>query len=212
MLNRMPGTGHMDKALTHFDRVSIFGPSALVLVVVLAIDFAISALHSYQEWRGAGAPLWRNFGAIVGVHVPDWLGFLAFTVALTVALWLLSLAGMAGWLPFKGPVNAGCAAAALGALVGARLSDTLVSHVAPHALGYRPNPGLSSTPLYVVEALFIGLAFQPGLAADPRSAACGFALGALFFVLVLPGLWLLGLLVPGWKRPRWRRWQPMPQQ
>ena len=202
----------MDEARIHFDQVSIFGPSALVLVVVLACDFAISAVHSWQEWKGAGAPLWRNFGAIVGLHLPDWLGFLGFTVALTLALWGLALAGMAGWLPFAGPLNISCSVGALGALVGGRLFDTLVSHVTPYAVGYRPNPGLSSTPLYVLEAVFIAVAFQPGLAAYPTPAWIGFAFGAVFFVLVLPALWLLRLLVPVWRRPRWRRWQPMPDQ
>jgi hypothetical protein len=98
----------------------------------------------------------------------------------------------------------------LGALIGARLSDTLISHVLLYGVGYRPNPGLSSTPLYVLEALFIVWAFQPRLAANPSSAKAGLVLGILAFVLVLPGLWLVRQAMPAWKRSPWPRWQPMP--
>jgi hypothetical protein len=194
----------MDQALDHFNQISGFGRSAALLVLILAADFAITALHSFQEWKGAGGPLWRNFGAIVGVKIPDPLGFLVFTAALTLGLWALALIGIAGlslWIP---------PAFALGALIGARLSDTLVSHVLLNALGYRPNPGLSSTPLYVLEALFLIVAFRAGLAADWASAWCGIIVGAAFFVVVLPSLWLLRFVVPGWRRERWQRGQAMP--
>jgi hypothetical protein len=194
----------MDEALNHFNQVSSFGRSAPLLVLILAADFAITALHSFQEWKGAGAPLWRNFGAIVGVKIPDPLGFLGFSAALTLGLWTLALSGIAGWPRWIPP------AFALGALIGARLSDTLISHVLLNALGYRPNPGLSSTPLYVLEALFLIVAFHAGLAADPASARCGIIVGAGFFVVVLPSLWLLRLLILSWRRERWQRGQAMP--
>lgn len=194
----------MDEALNHFSQVSGFGRSAPLLVLILAASFAITALHSWQEWKGAGAPLWRNFGAIVGVKIPDLLGFLGFTAGLTLGLWALALIGIAG-LPLCIPP-----AFALGALIGARLSDTLVSHVLLNALGYRPNPGLSSTPLYVLEALFLIVAFRAGLAGDWASAKCGIIAGAGFFVAVLPLLWLAQLLIPGWRRARWQRGHAMP--
>jgi hypothetical protein len=194
----------MDEALNHFSQVSSFGRSALLLVLILAASFAITGLHSFQEWKGAGAPLWRNFGAIVGVKIPDLLGFLGFTAALTLGLWALALIGIAGWPRWGAP------AFALGALIGARVSDTLISHVLLNALGYRPNPGLSSTPLYIIEALFLIVAFRAGLAADWASARCGIIAGAGFFVAVLPLLWLAQLLIPGWRRQRWQRGQAMP--
>jgi hypothetical protein len=178
--------------------------SAPLLVLILLADFAITSFHSYQEWRGAGAPLWRNFGAIVGLDISDQFGFPVFTVLLTLTLFAI------GYVGIMGPLNAGWTAAALGALIGARLSDTLVSHLLLHSVGYRPNPGLPSTPLYVLEAVFIAWAFQARLAADPHAAKIGFALGALSFVLVLPGLWLARWLLPGRRRPAWSRWQPMP--
>src|SRR6266853_4957083 len=156
----------MDAALDHLNQISGFGRSAPLLILILGANFAITAFHSYQEWKGTGAPLWRNFGAIVGLDVPDRFGFPLFTIGLTLALWGLGLIGIAGWFPLVGSVGRGCAAGALGALIGARLSDTLVSHVLLHCVGYRPNPGLSSTPLYIIEALFIAVAFHAGLAAD----------------------------------------------
>jgi hypothetical protein len=194
----------MDEALDHFNQISGFGRSAPLLILILAANFAITALHSWQEWKRAGGPLWRNFGAIVGVKIPDWLGFLGFTAGLTLTLWALAMIGIAGWPRWIAP------AFALGALIGARVSDTLISHVLLNALGYRPNPGLSSTPLYIIEALFLIVAFRAGLAADWPSARCGIIAGAGFFVAVLPGLWLLRLLIPGWRRERWQRGQPMP--
>jgi hypothetical protein len=184
----------MDAALT----------SMPLLVLILVVDFALTSFHSYQEWKGAGAPLWRNFGAIVGLDISDKWGFRIFTVALTLILFVI------GFLGIMGPPGASLTAGALGALIGARLSDTLVSHVLLHSLGYRPNPGLSSTPLYVVEALFMAWAFQARLATDPHWAKVGFVAGALSFVLVLPGLWLARSAWRDRIRPRWTRGQPMP--
>jgi hypothetical protein len=48
------------------------------------------------------APLWRVFGAIVGLRLPNWLGFLSFTVLLTLALWAAGLAGIGGCLAIVG--------------------------------------------------------------------------------------------------------------
>jgi hypothetical protein len=200
----------MDHALDHFSQVSSFGRSATLLILIVAADLAITALHSFQEWKGPGAPLWRNFGAIAGLKIPDTLGFFGFTVLLTVTLWALGLIGIAGWFPLVGAVGPGCAAFALGALIGARLSDTLVSHVLLHARGYRPNPGLSSTPLYVLEAIFIMVAFHAGLQAAPLWALIGILPGAGFFVAVLPGLRWLRSKITGWQREPWQPGQPMP--
>jgi len=193
------------EAVDHFSQVSSFGRSASLLVMILAASFALTALHSLQEWKGEGGPLWRNFGAIVGVKIPDPLGFAVFTAGLTLILWALALIGIAGWPHGIAP------AFALGALIGARVSDTLISHVLLYALGYRPNPGLSSTPLYIIGALFLIVAFRAGLAADWASARCGIIVGAGLFVVVLPVLWLLQSLIPGWRRERWQRGQPMPE-
>lgn len=45
----------MDEA-SHFDQVSRFGPSAIIMVMVIAGSFVITAIHTYQELKGAGAP------------------------------------------------------------------------------------------------------------------------------------------------------------
>jgi hypothetical protein len=178
--------------------------SAALLALILAADFAITLLHSYQEWKGVGAPLWRNFGAIVGLDIPDWFGFPVFTVLLTLTLLTIGFVGLTALL---GP---GLTAFALGVLIGARLSDTLISHVFLHGVGYRPNPGLSSTPFYVLEALFIFMVFKARLDVAPGFAKSGLALGILIFLSVLPLLLLLRWIMPAWRRPRWQRWQPLP--
>jgi hypothetical protein len=193
--------------LRHFDTISVFGESLLALLLVLGSDLAISGIHTFQEWKGRGAPIWRYLGAIAGTQIPDWLGFLLFTVALTLLLWGLSVIAFAG-VPIDNP-NA--SAFALGALIGARISDSLVSHVIPSRSGFRPNPGLSSVPLYLAEAPFIAVAFQKGLWASPYWAASGIAAGALFFVAVLPALKLLHRIVSVWRQMPWAPGQPIPR-
>jgi hypothetical protein len=196
--------------LDHLDKVSVFGPSVVALFLILGLDWVFTGLHTYQEWRGEAAPLWRVFGAVVGLRLPNWLGFLLFTVTLTLALWGVGLAGIAGWVPLAGHLAPYKAVGALGVLIGARIADTLISHWGLYAVGYRPNPGLKSTPLYVLEAVFILLTFWKGLSHDPHAALCGFVIGAGFFILVLPALWALRIIAPSWRRERWTRWQPLP--
>jgi len=203
----MKGIWIMTQILGHLDQVSVFGPSALAFFLILGFDWAFTAIHVYQEWRGENVPLWRVFGAVVGVWLPNWLGFLLFTVGLTLLLWAAGLTGIAGW--FFGPVNPSTAAWALGAVIGARISDTLVSHWSLFALGYRPNPGLKSTPLYVIEAIFLLATFWKGLALAPGAAWCGVAVGAAFFILVLPVLSLVRACA-SWRRDRWVRGEPIP--
>ena len=200
----------MAEILDHLDKVSVFGPSVVALFLILGLDWVFTGLHTYQEWRGEAAPLWRVFGAVVGLRLPNWLGFLLFTVTLTLVLWGVGLAGIAGWAPLAGHLAPYKAVGALGVLIGARIADTLISHWGLYAMGYRPNPGLKSTPLYVLEAVFILLTFWKGLSHDPHAALCGFVIGAGFFILVLPALWALRIIAPSWRRERWVRWQPLP--
>src|SRR6516164_9791511 len=79
-----------------------------------------------------------------------------------------------------------------------------------YVLGYRPNPGLKSTPLYVLEAAFILLTFWKGLLLSPHAAIWGFACGAGLFILVLPLLRAWRAIAPSWRRAPWVRWQPLP--
>ena len=199
----------MNAALDHLDQFSIFGRSSIAFFLILGLDWAFSAIHAYEELRGEEAPLWRVFGAIVGLLVPNWAGFLVFTVGLTHALWGAGLAGICGCLPLVGhslPATVG----ALGVIIGARISDTLVSHWGLYALGYRPNPGLKSTPLYVLEAVFIALTFWKGLSLAPGAAWTGIAVGAVVFVLVLPVMRPFREIRPSSARAPWIRWQPLP--
>ena len=112
------------------------GNSALVLFLILLADLAITCFHSYQEWKGVGGPIWRNFGAIAGFDIPDQVGFWVFTALLTLLLFAIGFVGIVG------PLGQHSTAAALGVLIGARLSDTIVSHALLYTVGYRPNPGL----------------------------------------------------------------------
>ena len=193
--------------LEHFGNFSVFGESLAALLLILGVDLVLSAVHSLQEWKGKGGPLWRYFGAIAGLWIPDWLGFALFTVGLTVGLWGLAFVGMTG-------ARLGCAgvsAAALGALIGARVSDSVVSHVMPAYSGYRPNPGLSSVPFYLVEALLLGVAFRKGLGVWPLWAIIGGVAGVLFFVAVMPLLkWLRNIII-AWRRDPWLSGLPIPQ-
>jgi hypothetical protein len=165
--------------------------SAALLFLILMADFAFTLLHSYQEWKDAGAPLWRNFGAIVGLDIPDKVGFLVFTVSLTLTLLAIAFVGVIG------PIGPRSTALALGALIGARLSDTLVSHVLVYGVGYRPNPGLSSTPLYVLEALFIFMAFGARLEAAPGLCEIGTGLGSCYVLVGMATsiVWAMGIAI-----------------
>ena len=87
----------MNAVLEHLDQVSVFGRVSSGALFILGLDWAFTAVHDYEEnRRGAKAPLWRVFGAVVGVWVPNWIGFLSFTVALTLLLWSVGLAGIVG--------------------------------------------------------------------------------------------------------------------
>jgi len=92
-----------------------------------------------------------------------------------------------------------------------RVSDTLVSHWILYFIGYRPNPGILSTPFYLVEAGILALTFRSGLSMDPRLAWTGIIVGTLFFCSVLPGLALVGWLFPCTRHDRWQRGGPLPE-
>jgi hypothetical protein len=193
----------------YLSQVSIFD-SVLALVMLVALNWAFTIIHILQEWRGESVPLWRVFGAVVGTFVPNWLGFLSFTLGLCALQWLLGLAAIAGWLPLIGPLSLQAGVRALGAVVGARLADSVVSHWMLYRLGYRPNPGLSSTVLYCAEVIFILVAFRAGFAQAPAEALKGFLCGAGFFIAVLPLLGLLHVVVRPWRREPWVRGTPVP--
>jgi hypothetical protein len=191
------------------DSVSLLGPSVVIPLLILALSWAFSAVHVFEEWKGSAFPLWRAFGAIEGVYVPNWFGFPFFTVALLLILWILSVGAIVG-LGFGGPLSAQQGVFCLGALIGALLSDCLFSHWIPYLAGYRPNPGVRSTALYVLEAALLLLLFWKGLSAYAAQALVGGLLGALFFLAVWGFLVALRLCVPAWRRSPWVSGQPIP--
>ena len=196
--------------LDYFRQVSIFD-SALAMFLILGANFAFTLIHILQEWKGEKVPLWRVFGAVVGTYLPNWLGFLSFTVALCLLQWWVGLTGITGWPDGVQPNGVRpFAIGAIGALVGARIADNVVSHWGLYTLGYRPNPGLSSTVLYTIEAIFILIVFHKAYSLDPVAWRWGFLCGAGFFILVLPLLWGLHVLIPSWRRDKWVRGEPIP--
>lgn len=185
--------------LDYFRQVSIFD-SALAMFLILGANLAFTLIHILQEWKGKAVPLWRVFGAVIGLFVPNWLGFLSFTVGLCLLQWLVGLIAITGWPDGVRPL----AIAMIGATVGARLADSVVSHWFLYLRGYHPNPGLSSTVLYVIEAVFICVVFRKAYMLDPVAWRIGFLCGAGFFiVLVWAGLWLLRALILTWRRDKW---------
>ena len=167
----------------HLDVLQISASPPLVLAF-LCVDLALTLVHSVLELRGR---LWRYFGAIAGVIIPDTPGFLFFFVGLTATLWGVAFTGIAGWLPFLGAIQwPAISMCALGFLIGARLSDTWFSHVRLARQGYEPNPALASTAFYVVEAIALLVLFAPGLRGHITHAVPGLIFGVLVFFAVIP--------------------------
>lgn len=183
-----------DSMPEYLSRVS-YNQSNLILalaVILLGVDLVLTLVHTLQELKGANGPLWRYFGAIVGVQIPDGFGFPVFFVLLTIVLWAVGFAGITGYVPFfEKERRDKWAITAVGVLIGSRISDGIFSHILLWHLGYRPNPGLASIPYYFVEALILIILFFPGFRHHRQQAAVGFAIGFFFFLMVLPTLQLL---------------------
>ncbi len=195
----------LEEMLRHIDRASLFGPWIAALAVMLGVNVTLTFVHALQELRGR---LWRYFGAIVGLWIPDPLGVVLFFVLLTLALWTIGWIGITGYLPVVGQVE-GLAAWSIGFLVGGRLSDRLYSHVRLDREGYRPNPGLKSTPLYLAEAVLLTIVFLPALIDHYILGPVGFVLGWGFFFGVLPALRLFRF-VPFLRREPWKAGERSP--
>jgi hypothetical protein len=198
--------GTFEEMQQHLSAVSFLGPSAVALVLILAVDLLLTLVHSVQELNGK---LWRYFGAIAGIRIPDVVGFSLFFVVLTALLWAVGVAGIAGYLPIYGRVADDSAMGAVGGLIGARLSDRRYSHVRLHRQGYRPNPGLPSTPYYLAEAVILTVLFLPGLRSYSIAAVIGFLIGWLFFYSILPLLRSLRV-IPALRLDPWNPGEPMP--
>jgi hypothetical protein len=181
----------------------LLGSSMAVLALLQFIDLAFTLVHSLQERKGR---LWRYFGAIAGARIPDGFGQVVFFGGLTIALWIIGLYGITGTVLWQTPLAFGC----LGAIIGCRLSDGLFSHVLLNNAGYRPNPGLSSVPLYFVEVLVLIVVFYPTIRLHIFPVLVGFVIGALAFYAVIPGLRIFGRLVFPTIEP-WRKGDQQPE-
>ena len=179
------------------------GGAAVFLAIIQAINLALTLLHSLQERNGR---LWRYFGAIAGVKIPDGFGQIVFFGGLTFSLWIVGLIGIYGSVMWQTPLAFGF----LGAIFGCRLSDSLYSHVRLNAEGFKPNPWLGSVPLYLIEAAALVLIFLPAIRNNPIPVLTGFATGAFAFWSVIPTLRLVGPLVFERIEP-WRKGTPQPE-
>lgn len=199
----------------YLGEVSWFSAPAplLAVVLILGTDLVLTLIHVSQEFRGH---LWSYFGGIAGIRVPAWLGIALFSIGLTLLLWSIAFAGLAGGLSPVIEVSRPWSIACIGAIIGGRVGDGIFSHIRPHRAGYRPNPGLGTVPYYFAEALVLAVLFVPGLRTHGIWAAGGAAAGALFFWSVLPAFRLIRKItlrptrqtpaapwIPGEPRPEW---------
>jgi len=157
------------------------GHTLVILAILQIIDLGLTLLHSLQERKGQ---LWRYFGAIAGVKIPDSFGQISFFGGLTISLWIVGVLGITGTVLWQTPLAFGC----LGAIIGCRMSDRWFSHIALNNAGYRPNPGLSSVPLYFAEVVVLLVVFYPTIRTQMFPVLIGFIIGALAFYAVIPSL------------------------
>jgi hypothetical protein len=179
------------------------GHTLVILAILQIINLALTLLHSLQERKGQ---LWRYFGAIAGVKIPDSFGQISFFGGLTISLWIVGVLGITGTVLWQTPLAFGC----LGAIIGCRISDSWFSHIALNNAGYRPNPGLSSVPLYFAEVVVLLVVFYPTIRMQMFPVLIGFIIGALAFYAVIPSLRVVGPLVFEPIEP-WRKGTPQPK-
>ncbi|AMV30040.1 hypothetical protein VT84_36945 [Gemmata sp. SH-PL17] len=140
--------------------------------VLCAFSIAFTVGHTTEEVIGDGGPFWCYYRRHFGRGIDDLLGVILFS-ELAAVLILLALGGYLCGSAF-----------CLGALMGARLGDALLSHVFLKLEHAGPNPGVATTPLYLIEFAFV-------LAVIPASVSpLGFVLGALVFAV----FWTASLL------------------
>jgi hypothetical protein len=154
---------------------------------------SVAIFHAREEAKGR---LWAYFGRIARspffTHCEWGVGFYLIVFP------ALALQAFASWRAFRGD---DVSVFWLALLIGARVGDALFSHAIPFASGELPwrretdpdepvqlNPGLATAAVYAVDGLALALMWWPSLAADPRPAILGAAIGAAFFASVIPGL------------------------
>ena len=111
--------------------------------MLFIVSLLITITHVLEELLGEGGPLWKYFGAISEVNISDRIGFLLFTIGLTITLGVITAFGYLANSEF-----------AISLLLGARIGDSIFSHWVL-AFIKRPNPGIYTTLLFVAESIFI---------------------------------------------------------
>ena len=172
------------------------------LAILQIMNLALTLLHSLQERNGK---LWRYFGAIAGVRISDNVGQFVFFRGLTISLWIVGLLGITGTVLWQAPLAFAC----LGVIIGGRISDSLFSHILLNNAGYRPNPGLTSVPLYFIEVLVLVVVFYPTIHTHTLATLVGFVIGVVAFYGVIPGLKKFGPLLFERMNP-WEKGTPQP--
>ena len=112
-----------------------------------ALSIATTVIHTRQEIKNTltsnGAPFWDYATNATGIK-------LRFFVGLSLFLGLGALlTSLAVWFTFFRSVFA------LSALMGARVFDALLSHIGASIFYKRPNPGFSSSFLYLFEVFCV---------------------------------------------------------
>ncbi|MBI4420685.1 MAG: hypothetical protein HY560_07650 [Gemmatimonadetes bacterium] len=192
----------------HLASISLLPASSTVFLLVLGGDMLLTVAHTVQEVR---ARMWRYFGAIAGMRFPDPLGIVIFAGFIGGMFWGSSFAGIAGAIPVIGPVSIDISMGAIGLTITARLSDAWYSHMELDRRGFRPNPGLSTAGLYLLEGVLLPIVFFPGLRAHPAPAAIGAAIGWVTFVTVPFNFRAVRALLPKSHAPVWRAGEPIPE-
>lgn len=192
----------------HLGSISILPVSVAVFLVVMAADMSLTVAHTYQE---VSVRMWRYFGAIAGMRFPDGLGIFIFAGFIGGLFWGSAFAGIAGWVPFIGTVSTELSIGAIGVTIASRLSDAWYSHMELDRRGYRPNPGLPTAKLYLLEGVLLPITFWPGLSAHPTPALVGIAIGWVTFVTVPFNFKAVRFLLPKSHAPVWRPGEPLPE-
>lgn len=145
------------------------------LCALFLVSVGLTLLHTIQQevW-GKGGPFWEYAEPITGVRLSWFVGFALF-VGLAAILIALAVAGYLFGSVFF-----------LSVLIGARVGDALVSHGLLAVAFRRPNPGLSSSVLYLAEAVAVACLFK----LDAVGCHVGFGAFAGFWLIALVRTWL----------------------
>lgn len=140
----------------------------------------LSLGHALEETLGENGPLWDYVADRVrGRALPDTLGLLLLGVALPAALLAVAAMGYCfGSMVF------------LSLLAGARIGDSVFTHIVPGFLVPVPNPGVETACLYLGEAVLVLLYLGSAL------TAWAFLLGMLPFALLWPTAWVAARIWP----------------